>query len=541
MDPFSMPNYLSSRYLPVLCSDGRHGTIGPWEIAGTEDGRMPIAFAFADNLLNHGALELIAGLLQVLTPPASEREWRDAWRKAPGPIDLAASFAPYVSFFDLYGDMPAFQDSTACDAKEWCIDKMFHLSPGEITCKRNQDVFYGEIAAVSQAAAMVALYTMQSHAYQGGPGFRTSVAGGGPLRTIPEVDGSLYQRAWALVLPRPVFESLGADLRDPADVFPWISPRRGAVTTVQAPASHLYFAAPRRLLLGQATGTGECPLGGTGPTVSTVREAQDGPAYTDGGWRHPLTPYRRSLNGSKLTVSPMLAGYLAQGFSWRQRVGLVQDRNQGAENGIDAAQILTLWRSQRAANVLDGKVLRVQAYGVRCDQAKVLGLVHGSHPFRIIDPALAETFEALAAVAVSGAEAVQDSLRQSLRNALFPAREQETLRKQKKSDVMNLRVDPWTSAYWSGTEQTAADYNERVASLLEAGGDPLGPDMESARRDLHGDLVNIAVRLFDEALRDALLDEPDRVVAARQRVLSTRWRSDVLTAFLLTDQQEEVT
>jgi CRISPR system Cascade subunit CasA len=180
-------NYLSDRFLPVRCSDGTTVIVSLTEVHVTEDGRTPVAVAFHDNLLSDVSRELIAGVLQVACPPEDESEWASIFKQGPTPDSLRESFAPFVSGFDVFDGSIAFQDRTAADCKEWEVEKLFHASPGDQTRKHNKDFVGGKVSGISVHAAMLALYAIQSHAFACGPGYRVSIAGGGPLRVLPDM------------------------------------------------------------------------------------------------------------------------------------------------------------------------------------------------------------------------------------------------------------------------------------------------------------------------------------------------------------------
>ena len=153
---------------------------------------------------------MVAGFLQILMPPASETEWVKMWARPPGPKDIAAQFAPAVARFNVRGNDPAFQDRRITGADLRPLVRLFHAVPDP-----------GRFA-ISDAAAMVALYAMQAHAYGGGRGYRTSICGGGPLRTVPFAGETLFHQAWALVIPDTDFQHLGNANAQIEKVYPWV-------------------------------------------------------------------------------------------------------------------------------------------------------------------------------------------------------------------------------------------------------------------------------------------------------------------------------
>jgi CRISPR system Cascade subunit CasA len=506
----------------------------------TEDGRTPLALAFADNLLNAAGLEMLAGFLQVLDPPADEGAWVARWREGIGPKALKAAFEPHAPSFEVYGSHPAFQDSTVAASKEWPVEKLFHASSGENTRKQNKDFSGGSVDRMGLGTAMLALYAQQSHAMPGGPGFRTSIAGGGPLRCIPEVGDTLFQRVWALVLSRPEFASLGNGTKAAAaDILPWLRPGSRKVTRADAPASHLYFATPRRVMLGPPEGRGTCPLTGTeGPLVATMREAQDGPEYTNGGWEHPLTPYRRKLDKKTgVQTFPVLASGYGLGVCWRDRVGLVLDRVGDDGGGVSPSLIVTRWRTTRAREVLRDRTLRVAAYGVRAKQATMAGYVLSSQPVRLVSLELEGEYEALFSQAARAADRLAWLLEVSARDAWFSKSEQDKLRRARKPEIMDERIDPLVIRFWGETEPDADAFAEAVAAALEGEADDAAID--AAREQLLSAIARAALTTFDEALRGGWDADPARVAQARTILRWAAHRRDVRGALGLPIRQAE--
>jgi CRISPR type I-E-associated protein CasA/Cse1 len=195
-------NYMTSPYLRVRLADGSLAWIRPAEIAA-QGPRKPVGFAFGHLLLDAFATELLIGLFQYATAPEGEDEWHDRWMAPPGVDELDELLAARADGFDLYGDTPAFQDREAASVEASPVGRLFPTSAGEQGRKRNQDIFLPDILAMRPEAAMVALAFVQAHSPAGGRGTRTSLTGGGPLRSWVEAkDGDIYRTVLANQLPR---------------------------------------------------------------------------------------------------------------------------------------------------------------------------------------------------------------------------------------------------------------------------------------------------------------------------------------------------
>jgi len=501
-------NYLSSNYLPVVCADGVRAIISPSELLSTEEGRTPVSFAFADNLLNAVALEMVAGFLQAFVAPESEADWARIWASPLSRDELRAAFSAAVSHFDFRGKHPAFQDARLADAEIRPLAKLFHTVPGD------------ESFAISEDAAMVALYAMQAHAFGGGRGYRTSLAGGGPLRTVPVAGETLFHRAWALVLPKREFLALGADVVDPAAVYPWTGEPKATdlIGRASHPATTLYWGVPRRFLLPEATARGACPITGQqdAALIEGVRERDGGPSYPSELWTHPLTPYTK--DSSKGTLIPIRAVGFPDGIGWRHRAGLIAD--PGSEGS--AARLVRVWAETRSRR-LGFSHIRVHAYGARCDNAKVLGYLDSIQPYRLAPQANEAAVEAEMRNAARAAEEARKGLRSHLG---------EALRRSPSADDWKAMADPLNeaaSAYWARTEK-AAD----VLFDAAAGSNPEDVvPMEKARESFALALRRAAVEVFDRMTESSRDQDPSHIGGKRDSLQGIPYWPSVRTALAL--------
>ena len=500
-------NYLRSRYLPVVCADGARTMVSPPELLSTEDGHVPVSFAFADNLLNAVALEMVAGFLQVFVAPTSEAEWARTWISPPSRDNLRAAFEAAVPYFNVRGACPAFQDARLADAELRPLAKLFHTVPG------------AESFAISEEAAMVALYAMQVHAFGGGRGYRTSLAGGGPLRTVPVAGETLFHRAWALVLPKRDFLALGASVAAPAAVYPWTGEPKATdiVGRASHPATTLYWGVPRRFLLPEATTRGDCPVTGQQDTalIEGVREKDGGPSYPSDLWVHPLTPYLK--DGSKGTLTPIRAVGFPNGIGWRHRAGLVADTGDG---GV-AAQAVRIW-AMRSRRLGFGHI-RLHAYGARCDNAKVLGYLDSVQPYRLAP----EGNEAVVETEMRNAARAAEEARKGLRSHLG-----ETLRRNPSRDdwkVMGDVLDEAASSYWALTEKAADTLFDAATEEASEGAGPL----DKARKDFAFALRRAAVEVFDQMTESSRNQDPSYAGAKRASLHGIPYWPSVRTALAL--------
>jgi CRISPR system Cascade subunit CasA len=492
-------NYLTSHYLRVRRADGRVDYAAPAEIAATGDG-APVAFATGLPLLDAFATELVIGLFQYAVAPEGDRDLIRLIRgDRPAVDELHARLADVSDGFDLHGETPAFQDPSVAGEKPSPVGRLLPTTAGEQTRKRNQDILNPEFGAMRPEIAMLALAFVQAHSPAGGRGTRTSLAGGGPLRTWVVRD-SLYDTVIANLLPQRHFRALGTPGGDGLDPLPWRAAVKGVRASANTPPEHVYFACPRRILLAEpepadparacdATGETDVPL------ITAILQKAEGPDYDSSSWRHPLTPYAERQQKGVTVTFPKLAATLALGTGWRERAGLFGDRQDG-KTGTTPAQAVR-WFRDRCVRYLPQPVVRVRAFGLRCDNAKVESVVDVPFTFRALpsdDTPAIKRFEDHLGAIVAVAERMADALYRCLREALHGP-----------DGAKDLPRD-WgrehQTAFWQRTE---SDFDRYVADLAgalaeaEDVGDALKTTArQRARRSLQWRLRATALAIFDE-------------------------------------------
>ncbi len=499
-------NLITSPWCPLRTPDGSLRWIGPADLL--EDGPPANDPALSDPLLDEVLIEALAAILWLAFRPPDERAWREAWKAGGAAIDRSRleALAPH---FDLLSGARAFQDPTVADLPEQPIAGLLHASPGDQTLKRNKDLGQAGPRGLSPGAAAIALYAMQAHAHAGGPGFRTSVAGGGPLRTVPRMGDTLFRQAWAMVLPRSRHEqgmdAAQASLPD-AVALPWVAPPGpkplGAASHPLLPL----FATPRRILLSAPTTEGRCDLTGVvGPLVTRFREGQGGPEYSAGGFAHPWTPWREEMGKVSL---PLLAGSRPASFGWRDWSGLVVPRRINDKLSVLPAAAVSAWDRKRLdAAVGRGAPLRVAAYGVRCDQAKVLGFVRSTHAFDVVPEEQAQLFKEAMEAAVAAVERVSLWLTSAVRDVVNDGSKD-------RRDPVERQARGRSDALWAALEEPGTRFSHAVAQGLDA--DDFGA-LTTARAELHRAACRAAVAVFDAATNDAVLQPDTAVKAANAR------------------------
>ncbi len=520
---WSGANYLTGRWLSTLLDDGSIQKIALSEIGFTKHGKTPIRVL--GNMPDGGMarLEFLIGAIQQMMPPETSGDWLDGYFDPPSPERLGriideSGLAPY---FDLFGATPAFQDPAVAGESAQGVSSLFLLQPGEQTRCRNQDIWGKDIAAVGIPEVMEALYALQIYSPAGGRGARTSPSGGGPLRTFLLGD-TLWQTVWSNILPKAEWEALGNKAHDAESLVPWVKFRVDAPTPFDAPSSHLFWACPRRVLLSKPE-DGVCEITGEpGPVVRKIRMAAYGPDYKSDLWRHPLTPYYRLKKSGVVQRLPRLGGAMAFGVSWRDYVGLFQEKGTAGDAGVEPAMTVRAWRRERASDT-DRDTIRIQVFAYRCDNAKVLGTVAAAMPFLTVPPSVEAEFSSIVENVVDGTGSLASTLR---RQSLLARFDPKALENVPLSYGNQIEAD-----FWAQTEPLFRPFAKQVRDHLEGGGAPNDQAVVDLLAKLHGAIGQTAIRLFDDRVDVGQTDNPERVVNARRTLLMTVFGAPVRRTF----------
>lgn len=304
-------NLITDSWIPVLTQDGSRVTIKPAQLS--DPNIMELDLPRLD--FQGAAYQLLIGLLQTTFSPADVDEWMDYYDKPPSEADLQLSFDDVIHAFNVdSGDARFMQDLDTLESIESVrlVDNLFINAPGQNALDQNKDFFIkrNTINQLSLSMASLALFTFQINATQGGPGFRVSLRGSGPMTTLirPSNDNStLWQKLWWNVINREASKYPDPDLTD-GSVFPWLAATRVSDKTGEpiyredVHPLHVYWAMPRRIRLVIDTLTDELNSklidDITGEpcqqVVSQYRTQNYGHNY-EGDWSpHPITPYRHN-------------------------------------------------------------------------------------------------------------------------------------------------------------------------------------------------------------------------------------------------------
>lgn len=383
-------NLLLDEWIAVRRRSGLTERIAPVRL--TTRGDDPAVEIEAPRADFRGALyQFLIGVMQTVLAPRDLRTWRQLWETPPSEQELREAFAPFEQAFELDNAGSAFmQDFDPLNGVEIrAIERLLMDGPSENASANNLDHFNhrGIVPGVCLPCAATALFTYQINAPEGGPGFRVSVRGGGPLTTLlmPEnPETSLWRKVWINVLP---VAGLGySEAESIADVLPWMGPTRtsqagGAGDTTPETVHRLqaYWSIPQRIRLDFDAETGDCDLCGQ-PAEMLVRRYRTknyGVNYT-GVWLHPLSPYNYDPKGEK---PPLAVKGQKGGIGYRHWLGLTLGSK---EQTPDAALVVKHFIQQQERLPEAARRMRLWCFGFDMKKAKARCWYDSTLPVHLI-------------------------------------------------------------------------------------------------------------------------------------------------------------
>lgn len=540
-------NLINSPWLPVRRMSGASAWIVPSKITSdfASDPILSLDFPRAD--WNGAVAELLIGLLTCVMPPQSDRKWAERWSNPPLPNELAERLAAVSFAFELGGDGPrCFQDLASPDDswKERPIEWLVLAGPVENTQNLNTDLFSkrGRIEALSAPFAAAALITQQTYAPEGGPGFRTSMRGGGPLTTLvnprrklpnQSVGTTLWDLVWSNVPSEMWCDSVQLRQQGEFDplwkkIFPWlsatqVSPRGEPTIAADAHPLQSFFGMPCRIRLNISYSLDQvCSFHGPGEwgIVRYWRTRPHGTNYV--GWKHPLSPYQMGANHQVLAVHPRPGTSTYQHWSrW-----LMPDTESTVESSssviawhprLSIVRALLRYGHQEGAVELGQTSVCAYGYDFKKNKARgwlELRIPYFTPPEGVDQKHWSEQFVNRTNRLVAGAERAGSALRYAVRIAAFgvydTGRQAYALLKNSSG---GKAYDDLYETFWRVTEP---DFIAAQTALRDS------PEDEDTRirTAFLSALRREALRLFDETAGTDTLAERDarRIVAARSNL-----------------------
>lgn len=537
-------NLMHERWIPVRGEDGRIEKIAPWEL--TQETWAGFAAPRPD--FNGALAQFCIGLLQTACTPPDETHWRQWFEKPPPPEELKKLFTAAIlegfrldSAFNLDGDGPRFmQDFEELAVESKPIEWLLMDAAVENTINENRDHFVkrDQVGRVCQSCASIALFTMQTHAPAGGPGYMSSLRGNSPLTTLALGD-ALWPTLWLNVLDGRLFAGYPGlhDVPDhPSKIFPWLaktrvskdkkSKQREAQKLKTNPANmhalHQYWGMPCRIRLdSDSVIDGTCGVCGSNDEALFSRYFTDNYGMDYESWEHVLSPSERMDGGTAKPVRLRPGG-----ITYRHWLGVVEGFQEKTRKNsrvdCEPARVITALRGFDARKRV-GR--RVWAFGYDMDKRKARCWYEAKMPVYFInDEIKRKEFPHSVETCVMAATIAANGLKRALfcisfgkmkkvelpsgniwwefekdKRATYRAYNDAIDEPGQKSDTRGESKDATflasvSSAFWQATESDFYRFLQDLKEKLEA-----GEPREAAHPAWYAAIKNAALRLFEEA------------------------------------------
>lgn len=501
-------NLIYGKWLECSVANGERRLFSPVECLAV--GAVDIASPRPDFRVSQ--YQFLIGLLQTTTKIKNWRQWRGLYANPPSADELEEWFEPVAHAFELDGDGPRFmQDQSVSSLDNKPIYELLIDSATGKSLKDNTDHFVkrGQVSGMSPATAAAALFCLQTNAPAGGAGYRTGLRGGGPLTAIvlpAEQPGgqpaTLWQKCWLNVMPRPKFLELNGEpeKEGDADRFPWLGKTRlsdktgGPTYSRDVHPDQMFWAMPRRMWLDFDDTASVCSITQE-PSASLVDgfKAVNGGVDYQGSWRHPLSPYSLSKDGTWLPAHPQPGGIT-------YRYWLHTTQNREGHLAVPALDVESLIEKEVEHDLV------IWASGYDMDNMKARGWQESVMPvFVVNDREWKAQFIDCVDKLVSASQQVALYLRGSLKDAWFKP-------KAKVSGDFSFISD----TFWSDTEDAFYVHIQKLAESEDKNLETL----QAVCASWHKEIAQTALALFDQFAASAGIDQcdPRRVSDAEKQL-----------------------
>lgn len=509
-------NLIEKQWIPVLRRDGTPDWIAPYEV--TKD--------FADNPVvslnaprpdfNGALIQFLIGLVQTVAAPQSGTEWKKKLAEPPSPEELLEKFTTIRHAFQLGGDGPRFmQDFENFTAVDGGVSGLLIETPGQNALVNNTDHFIKRniVDGLCPVCCASALFAFQTNSPSGGPGYMTSLRGGGPLTTLVVGDkqhGTLWQLIYLNVLEHSKFTNIcgNSALSEGKYLFPWLGETKkgkrkkgetfyGEDTVPEdAHTAAMFWAMPRRIRLDlKELSVGSCDVCGTDTDclITIYKELPGGASYN--GWFHPLSPHYEQTTKGVTSILPVHAQ--PGGLTYRHWLGFViQDGNEKKMPARIVHEFYGRWNSNWQ--------FRLWAFGYDMDNMKARCWYESTMPLLCVDASIRVRYEEQVAGMVKAASEILSNTRSAVKKAWF--------RRPGDAKGDTTFID---SSFW---QQTEAGFYLALSSLTK----DLESDDETQiiGRQWLSVLCGQSIQLFDKFAWEGPIEDtdPKRVVIARKEL-----------------------
>lgn len=525
-------NLIDEQWIPIKRRDGTSGMIAPWEVTDKFFENPVVALNAPRPDFNGALIQFIIGLVQTTAAPVNRIEWKQKLVNPPSQAILKARFLSVHDSFELGDGQKRFmQDYEVLECKPKPIEWILISAPTENTLGENRDHFIkrNSVNNICPPCCSAALFTLQTNAPMGGPGFRTSIRGGGPLTTLVLGDerfDTLWQTVWLNVLEENTFNALcNSERIAPEERFPWLAKHKPQVTEQEIHPAQLFWAMPRRIRLNlDELKTDKCDVCGieSSRLITSYREVNRGTKYL-APVKHHLSPYD-NRKGKGVLVQAGSIGY-------RHWLGFVQpDRHKT----INPAVVVHEYVNNRQQGDWQ---FRLWAFGYDMESMKAQCWYEAKIPLISVNQSIRSAFEDCVAGVIKTASKVAENLRIAIKNSLHGIPKFDPTTKSvtwtykdikklpRDEDKRRAKILYETNAktvfmtaesfFWQNTEPQFYTIAEELKNALISGEDGL-----SSRSTWHENLCREARRVFDLQVWEGPIEDgdPKRIAIARKEL-----------------------
>lgn len=509
-------NLIKKQWIPVLRRDGTRDMIAPHEVTDRFSENPVVSLNASRPDFNGALIQFLIGLVQTVAAPQSGVEWRKRLKEPPTPEELNKKFAAVKHAFELGGDGPRFmQDFEDVNAVDGSVGGLLVETPGENALVNNTDHFVkrNTVERLCPTCCATALFAFQTNSPSGGPGYMTSLRGGGPLTTLV-IGDSAHETLWQLVylniMEQGKFNNIcgNPNHMEGKYTFPWLGETKkgrrkkgetfyGEDTVPEdAHPATMYWAMPRRIRLNLAAlSSGNCEVCGidSKSLINSYKEIPGGASYNK--WLHPLSPHYEQTTKGVTSILPVHAQ--PGGLTYRHWLGFViQDGSDKKMPARIVHEFYGRWKNNWQ--------FRLWAFGFDMDNMKARCWYESTMPLLCPEETIRIKYEESVAGMIKAASEVLNNTRMAVKKAWF--------RRPGDAKGDTTFVD---STFW---QQTESDFYKVIRDLiitLEKGDEPM---TESSL--WLSVLCNQSIHLFDcHAWEGPIEDaDPKRVVIARKEL-----------------------
>lgn len=509
-------NLIEKQWIPVLRRDGTSDMIAPHEVTDRFSENPVVSLNAPRPDFNGALIQFLIGLVQTVAAPQTASEWRKKLSEPPTPEELKEKFTTVRHAFEMGGDGPRFmQDFEHFEAFNGGVGGLLIETPGENALVNNTDHFVkrNNVNSLCPICCATALFAFQTNSPSGGPGYMTSLRGGGPLTTLVVGDKNhetLWQLVYLNILEQSKFNNICGNLTHTEEKyrFPWLGEtkkgrrKKGEIfygeDTVPEDVhpTTMFWAMPRRIRLNlDALASGSCGVCGTvsDHLVHSYRELPGGASYNK--WLHPLSPHYEKTTKGVTSILPVHAQ--PGGLSYRHWLGFViPDGNEKKMPARIVHEFYGRWNSNWQ--------FRLWAFGFDMDNMKARCWYESTMPLLCPDEKVRCKYEELVAGMVKSASEILSNTKGAVKKAWF-----------RRSGDAKGDTSFIDATFW---QQTESDFYRVLSTsiiALEQGTETLAQSNQWLSV-----LCRQSIRLFDDHAFDGPIEDadPKRVVIARKEL-----------------------